>query len=308
MFVISEFMANDTIRELYLDQFQNLTDRMLLIIGTSLCIANLLTLDLSSCKAITADVLCQVLFRAPKLQRLILEGCSQLYDIVLVTVSSECTDIRHLSVANCRCTDEGVTALAEACHELESLNLSGNRGVGDESIISISQHLLGLQCLDLSHCFFIRLSSSIEQLCRNIPTLVELRLSFSNLVTKSTIDAIAQYAPQMQTLSLCCNPSYSPMTNTDLMNLAMHCTSLTELSLLQCSLITDVGVAALIDHCPSLRKLDLSYNSITQKTLNKLVSDCPTLKELVVVGCKKLTGQMIDDMIARAPDSLSVTM
>lgn len=85
---------------------------------------NLRVLDLTACK-ITDDALAGIVTHAPKIQTLILSGCSQLTDKALMSICQLGEHLDVLMLAHVpKITDRGVVKLARSCPNLRCVDVA----------------------------------------------------------------------------------------------------------------------------------------------------------------------------------------
>ncbi|KAH0624368.1 hypothetical protein JD844_031767 [Phrynosoma platyrhinos] len=109
-------------------------------------------LALQNCSGwLTDKELLPVIGQNHHLQRIDLNGCTQLGRHALVAISLSCPNLHQLSLAHCEWVDSlSLRSLADHCKELESLDLTACRQLKDEAICYLAQRCHGLKSLSLA--------------------------------------------------------------------------------------------------------------------------------------------------------------
>ena len=78
--------------------------------------------------------------------------CEQISDRAMVPFASGLFNLRILSMAACRLTDEGLTKVAKTLQELHTLNIGQCSAVTDAGLEQVAAGLSGLRSIDLYGC------------------------------------------------------------------------------------------------------------------------------------------------------------
>ncbi|KAJ7590871.1 hypothetical protein C8J56DRAFT_824725 [Mycena floridula] len=161
---------------------------------------NLRVLDLAFCK-ITDDAVHGIVAHAPKIQTLVLNGCSALTDQAIdsICLLGDSLDIVLLAQVS-NITDAGIIKLSRSCTNLRCVDVSFCRNLTDMSvfelaalnsirrlaavrvkltdlaIFALAEHSTGLERLQLSYCDKISLEA-IHLLLNKLARLEELKLT-----------------------------------------------------------------------------------------------------------------------------------
>lgn len=142
------------------------------------------SLDLSILSEISNEMAASIAKYGKKLKKLNLDGCDDLTDRNIITISKQCVKLQCLILradySQMSITNEGIISISEHCSELKELTLENCCEITDVSIISLSQHCIGLQSIDLSGCQRIRC-----WYCIYSASLLRVAISESCLVTLS---------------------------------------------------------------------------------------------------------------------------
>ncbi|XP_057534978.1 F-box/LRR-repeat protein 3-like [Amaranthus tricolor] len=162
---------------------------------------------------------------------------------------------------------------------LSHLDLSLCPRVTDSHLSLVSILGTSLLSIKLTLCRFVT-GSGVSDLVSKCPNLVELDLSNATELTDSTAAAISG-AKKLEKLTMVRCKLVSDM---GIGCIAVGCPRLKWVILKWCLRVTDLGVRLLAIKCQELQSLDLSYVSITEKSLVPILQ-LAHLEELVLVGC-----------------------
>lgn len=167
-------LGNQSLEFLGLQDCQRLTDEALKHLT---CLSSLTAINLSFCVSITDSGL-KYLAKMPNLKELNLRSCDNISDMgmaflaeggsrissldvsfcdkisdqALVHIAQGLFCIRSLSLSACQISDEGLEKLANALHELETLNIGQCSRVTDKGLQTIAESFARLKCIDLYGC------------------------------------------------------------------------------------------------------------------------------------------------------------
>lgn len=212
-------------------------------------------------------------FFDPGLTEIDLAGCVKITEVFLEALTKRCLGLRKLSLGGCHEVGDPATAVVlRSARRLEEIDLRACRRISDATLDDLGEHTPRLRTLDVGGCFnltaegFVRLATNH----RNAANFEELYLS-GVLFNDAQLTEVAKACPRLEKLSL----GYMEQ-------------------------VTAVGIAALVEHCKSLRKLDLHWgaDNIDDYVLDAL-EQCRTLEALNLCGCQKLTNLAIRALAAR---------
>ncbi|XP_033744599.1 dynein regulatory complex subunit 6-like isoform X5 [Pecten maximus] len=223
-----------------------------------------------------------------KLKKLRIEGNHRISDQSLKVIGKNCTQLEHIYVGDCqkltdlslkalsncknlvvcnvadvvRVTDSGVKGLVEgpATQKIRELNLTNCIRVGDMSLIALRK------CHSLTHlsvCYCEHIAEAGVELLGQIHSLTSIDLTGCN----------------------CGDNGLSALGNN---------TRLKDVTLSECTSITDLGLQKFTQQCKDIERLDLSHCvGITDGAIKNLAFCCRMLNVLNVAGCKLVTNLSI---------------
>ncbi len=237
-----------------------------------------------------ADII-QVVNRATHLEALDIKSDSLEFDSIFMELARTPT-LRRLSVSGGGITDFGVQHLLSACTQLRQLALQCGDGISDASLQQISA-ITSLTSLKLQ--FVTRANRNLvsehalRSLLSSAADLEELWLQNSQLLTLHSfpedglfggitrlnvsdclqmddvaIDRVAQLCPNLKHLDL---GALNNLTSLALSHVALWCSSLEELSLLNCACFEDEGLHLLLS---SLQLLFIHISRFPSATLKSV--------------------------------------
>jgi len=198
-------------------------------------------LDLSNCRKIGDATLARIIgwtgkdgdmLGCPSLQRVMLSYCKHITDRTMHHISVYAANsITELDLTRCTSvTDHGFQLWSlSRFPNLMKLTLADCTFLTDNSIVSLTNAAKGLQYLDLSFCCALS-DTSVEVLSLGCSNLKHLNLSFCG----------------------------SAVSDASLVALGLHLIDLQELSVRGCIRVTEAGVKAICQGCPSLSQFDIS--------------------------------------------------
>ena len=216
-------------------------------------------------------------------------------DDAVVALAQRCPRLRSLSLYwNVRVTDAAVRALVAQGLELDTLNLSGCKGLVRPPLSALS---LSLTSLDLTRC--LGLTDATLQSLGGCAKLRSLRL-YSN--SQHGGPALAKaLAPLhlLEEVDLC---GLSKLEDAHLG--ALQPSRLRWLNLTWCPQLTDASLVPLLLRAPTLEWLSLHGNThVTDAVIHALQSACSaTLHTLDVKGCTAM------EQATRAPQALKARL
>jgi F-box/leucine-rich repeat protein 2/20 len=173
-------------------------------------------------------------------------------------------------------TDEAFLELLKGFSaELTSVNVSGCRNLTDEAIKAIAQR--SLRSLDASYCGKLLTDESIKVIASGCPSLESLKVADCKFLTDESLKAVAA-----------------------------GCGGLKTIDVSRCKQLTDESIQALAAGCPKLTSLNLrNCEKLTDEAM-RAVATLNELEELRIYGCRKLTGESIENL-ANGPGAKQLT-
>lgn len=268
--------------------------------------------DLTECESLTNSI-CKVFSEGggcPMLNTLILDSCESLTMVELIS-----TSLRTLSLVGCR----AMTSLHLACPNLQHVYLDGCDHLEGASFCPV-----GLQSLNLGICphlskldieapqmtvLELKGCGILSQAAINCPQLLSLDASFCGQLQDDCLVATTASCPMIQSLILMSCPSIGSnglfalglLSNLTLLDLSYtfltnlqpvfeSCNRLKVLKLQACKYLMDTSLDPLHrgEALPDLCELDLSYGSLCQSAIEKLLARCPHLTHVSLNGCTNM--------------------
>ena len=187
--------------------------------------------------------------------------------------------LTRLNLYNTSCNEENVTDIVQACGKLEHINLG--------------------------HCQIQNEAAVVQAIAASCPSLVSLDLWFWRNTTTAALVAICASCRQLKELDLGWSASsmnfWSVMQDPALADLGLP-PGLEKLVLTTNKSATDGMLQQLCAQCPNLRQLDLLGNlEITPVGVVYLLENCPQLEFLDISFCSRLSAANADDWNLRYP-------
>ncbi|KAH9321095.1 hypothetical protein KI387_015734 [Taxus chinensis] len=268
--------------------------------------------DLTECESLTNSI-CKVFSEkggCPMLNSLILDSCESLTEVLLNS-----TSLTTLSLVGCR----AMTNLELACPKLQKVFLDGCDHLEEALLYPVGLHSLNLgicprlsklemeapqmTLLELKGC------GVLSQASINCPQLLSLDASFCSQLQDDCVFATTSSCPMIESLILMSCPSIGTkglfslklLSNLRLLDLSYTfltnlqpvfetCSRLKVLKLQACKYLMDTSLDALHrgQALPELCELDLSYSSLCQSAIEKLLARCPHLTHVSLNGCANM--------------------
>ena len=176
--------------------------------------------------------------------------------------------------------------------------LTPNRRIEDDEFVQRlrahnSATLIELKKCDLTDCNWLT-DTSLQALAQSCPQLQSLKLFRCDRITDAGVTEVAQGCPNLQSLHL--DFCYT-ITDAGVTEVARGCPHLRSLSLYWCSRITDAGLSKVAQGCLQLEWADLSgCRQITDEGVRKVVQGCLDLDLLTLTDCDKISSELITDL------------
>eukprot|EP00301_Raphidiophrys_heterophryoidea_P027692 c9780_g1_i1.p1 GENE.c9780_g1_i1~~c9780_g1_i1.p1 ORF type:complete len:531 (-),score=151.25 c9780_g1_i1:139-1665(-) len=165
----------------------------------------------------------------PKLNSLNFNQCRGVTGYAIGLYASHTPALQHLSLAHVNVGISSLILLASHCRALQEIDLSGCSHVNDMCIKAIATCELPLVSVNLSQC--VRVSEvGLIDLIKGSPRLTYLNLDGVR-ITDITLTTIASTCPHLTSLFISSGALYHTISGYGVQTIAMHCRSLTCLSL-----------------------------------------------------------------------------
>lgn len=186
-----------------------------------------------------------------------------------------------------RITDDGIITLLKGCTALTTLSIAQSLpyGISTASIRAITERG-GWKALGIRLPFAVD-DHNLAALAKSSPELEELDVCRCEQVTDAGLTVTAECCKKLRKLNI----GQTNITDAGLCSIATHSTELEDLDIGLCS-ISDAGLKTLAEHSKKLTTCTLfRSHHITEKGLITFVTDCITLKELILTSfCITETG------------------
>ena len=260
----------------------------------------LLSLDIAKVKPLPKNALKAVLLNSPQLTSLNLASCGkQIDDALLKTVAMNCKNLVALDVSDTAVTDDAIKVIVMNCRRIQTLALSSNAALSDVSIAAVASYCTNLRIFsvkDMSEKVGVQSLRLVAEKCQQLETVhlplwddddiwqvLEaargLKSIDSPIITQQcSVDGyfskIASKFPFIERLHLA---NVHACLDDGLKLLSEKCRHVRVLDLSRCSEVTDDGVVAIAEGCPSLMDVNVSWTegrigdrSITAIALNRV--------------------------------------
>ncbi|XP_060075518.1 F-box/LRR-repeat protein 20-like [Ylistrum balloti] len=287
------------------------------------------TLDLRGCNALTNEAVETVTRNNPTISCLIIDDCGQLSANVFASIAQTLKyNLEELDGCPRPMTNENVTALARYCPNLKSLNLLGSSKLTGNALLELSQGCIRMESLDLSYCYGLQESPDNEFLWTLPTSLTNLSLCGVMLSDEALLVETLQRLKRLKSVRLCGIPALNDktlpkilqhlggnlemidisgsrtLTDEGLAAVATYCTSLRELDLSICKMLSGHTLLPLLrdtERAPLLRKAFFSVQKIEEEVLMAVVENCHNLEKFDAAGMETLSDQMLITMAVNCP-------
>ena len=282
-----------TLKSVGLRDCSNVSDKAVLEFARS-C-KNLTALDVSRCNLITDHSLEAMSKTCTSLTSLYLGECIHISTASVKLFGQHARDLKHLDLHGIPTIgDTAISAVGRHCQHLEMLNLADCNRISDTSIGVIGQRCPNLLYLNLRNCYDVT-DWSMADLARKCTQLTFLDLANCKDIGDETITLIATgCGPRLKYLDLRKCDRITDVSG----SLLGNCTSLTHLSLLKCTKLTDDTLLPIATNCSKLNLLHLRKGKPQDpgvKLLGEQQRDRgATLTALDLGNCTWLTDESVE--------------
>jgi hypothetical protein len=136
----------------------------------------------------------------PNIIHLDFENNKCLSSKALKLIAESYPNLKSLNISTNRCElqqkiDKGLYAIANSCHKLECLNISGRIDITETAICNIIRSCKKLQYLNLRYCKITEMT--IEEISRSCLNLKCLDLEGCNNISKEAVDQVVSVNPNI---------------------------------------------------------------------------------------------------------------
>lgn len=201
-------------------------------------------------------------------------------------------NLSHLTIQNCHSLDnKRLLEVLPGCTSLRSLHLTVTPLLDDEAAMGIAKMCPRLEQLHLAGCYRLR-SAGVVALLQGCPNLVKLQLKAMGHGLDAPSQELFPVIPD--------GPSWKlrilGMTSSDLVTdellalMAPRLHNLQQLDVSNCPLVSDTGIAILIQECQgTLKDLKVKGSAVSDATLKELAGSATKVRLLSVAKCENVT-------------------
>lgn len=285
-------LALDGINWQYVDLFDFQTDIKGSVVEnlSRRCGSFLKNMSLENCKWISDDAIKKLCLNCKNIEILNFKQCLKLTDLTCIYISKYLHNLKSVNFDSCNISDNGIKALCENCHSLESIDISHCRNISSEGVSILAKNCSKLKYF-VSKYLTVIIDSSFKQLVQNCSNLQHVSLQNCHNLTDDSLTALANNCHNLQFL---CISNCKHLTDSTLQALGKNCPKLKILEASGCSFFSDNGFIPLSKGCHLLERMDLEEcNRITDSTLQNLSLNCPSLRHLTLSRCEFITDEGI---------------
>ncbi|PRP85377.1 hypothetical protein PROFUN_07085 [Planoprotostelium fungivorum] len=238
-------------------------------------------LSLVNCHTVTSIDFVQTVKYLGNLTELSLEGCDRIDDEALTALAESCPKLRSLDVSSClKITHIGLQRVLQCCLGLEKL-YSNNNAIADPFLIKNNLSLLHLQdCHSLSQHF-------LQLVAHTCPRLSSLRVP-GHTVNSQSIETLVQLCPTITFLDI----PESEALNDQAVHFIFRLEDLKSLSIQGAKNVTDAGLSELLHaKCRhTLTGLHLTRCvKLTGDTIRSIANACRGLSQFSLSAISEMT-------------------
>ena len=236
--------------------------------------APLVCLRLACCTFLTDDCIRTVVGAAPLLEDIDLQCCSNVSPAGIDCLTA-LTRLKRLNLYNSQVTTYAAVRIAEACAELEHLDLG--------------------QCSDI-----LNWDATLILVVSKASKLKSLNLWRARTLTHAGVLHIAQHCPLLESLDM----GWCRMINADecIPQLTERCVNLRKLFLTAIRSTSSLCVESLVKHSSRMEQLDVvGSNSITVPAITAVIQSCTALVYLDISFCRFISDEAVEQLRKDAP-------
>eukprot|EP01117_Protostelium_nocturnum_P014419 TRINITY_DN5483_c0_g1_i1.p1 TRINITY_DN5483_c0_g1~~TRINITY_DN5483_c0_g1_i1.p1 ORF type:complete len:662 (-),score=186.84 TRINITY_DN5483_c0_g1_i1:29-2014(-) len=293
------------------------------------------SLTISECNGITDQSIISIIAMSPLVSSLNLWGCTSLSPASIQLLLRHTSAIQSLGLSFChQINDSALQGLATKLPSLKSLQFESCRNLTDETLKTLGSTTI--QSINLRRCTSIT-SFGVWECVQRCTSLTNLNLAFVSLDVETLenlsklpimnqlklLDLSGQknlcdlrLAQFFENESLCETLNVFKMdeslnvTNEGFSHLLQSCEALTTISLCFCTQLSDDAFQSLgRENHSQITSVSIGgCGGFTNKTISKISSSCPKLKEFVLAWNKKITDDEISKLAQSCPNLKTVNL
>lgn len=322
------YNRSGNICRLKLDKPGELTDKGVRTVADN-C-PNLTCFYLSRCGKVTSSAIRYIASKSPHIAHLSLNNTNQLpgmqtsavpqqdlNNACLAAIGESCAQLEELKIYHTANVDvEGVSKLQIGCRRLHSVMLY-NCGLVDDQCMEVLAQFSALRSLVLIDCQKVTPKGVVSLIVKN-PDLKALTLYCSSKSFYADVAPLAEevyntLSGEMRGFRLngLQNLCVRGVGGGFLRLLTVLCSQVTSLDLREACLVTSEDLIEVLMTCERLKTLDLSSVAVTltEEFLHAVCQHALELSHLILGnGVRKLTQEVLGDVIKIAPSLASITM
>ncbi|TYZ58252.1 hypothetical protein PybrP1_007929 [[Pythium] brassicae (nom. inval.)] len=248
------------------------------------------SLVVNGAESITDAGLQAIADSVPTLEALEIAGAVEVTDAGLRTLALSCPGLARLNISNCRgIRGPGLGAIGDHAHRLTELAVADCSHLGEWVLLRCVYGFTLLEHLNVARCSQIsdHVLKTVAHQCHRLRSLVA---SDCPQVSDVGVVHVAQKCHWLEKLALSRAQSTEKITDTCCAALGEHCPALREVNLAGCNFLTDAAIKWLADGCRALECLDVSnVFYLTDVSMRALGAQCPELRSLRLPNVKNVS-------------------
>jgi hypothetical protein len=214
-----------------------------------------------------------------------LQGCT------LVQAQLRSGSIRHLNASHSDFSDDIANTMS--IPYLTELNLSYCSHIHDDALSGLINRSPQLRVLDVQFCFHL----SKVAFCA--PELRVLLINDCKRLLDSALRAICSSCSMLSEIQ-----ARATQITDDTLRIICQYERIQVLNLSRCQFVTDAGLRMLMQNCPYLRDLDVSFNVSlgSAETVQMIEAFCHRLRVLKIFGCTEISPVSVHTLRTKNPD------
>ncbi|XP_041367285.1 uncharacterized protein LOC121381927 [Gigantopelta aegis] len=227
-------------------------------------------------------------------------------DSILLHASARCRNLTHVDASWCNATDNGISAISECAHRLESLCINGCQMLSDEGLETLlKKHGKSLRVLEMFGCFNVT-PNGIRSLASHCSNLLTLNLGQCYKLTDLSITHLSASLGRVENLDL---RGCKQIRDDCIRKVVRNCPRLKILTLANCPNITDAAMIEIATYLTDIRSIDIcGCRNVTDHSIKTLTHNCQRLNELDIssTGCTHRSVLLIANYCNRNLETLKL--
>lgn len=235
----------------------------------------------------------------PVTTALVAPGAEHITDIGLCAVANACPDLEILDLHKAgQITDTALRLVALRCPKLRQLNIGQCPSISGSGLRAVAESCHDLTELRLAHATHLSDVRVLQRFPHGCPTLRVLDLTGCRQLSDAVMTSVVMPSLIELHLSQC-----AALTDRTLFACGSHCPELRVLTLSGLAKLTDTGILSLVEGCPWLRQIDLAHCvHLSDVGVSWLAEHSPELRHVVLDGCIELTDVALHALGSYCPD------